>query len=177
MLFFLLFHNFDLVDPFFVKQTLFENPQTAQRGGVPISGEAVRVFQRFETKDSQAPIRSKPEALAVNLPANAGVQLHPQSEELRIIQTSIGPCDPRNAFPTRFQPFEDAFQQLQITDLSNVGKLTVPQTREPVQRALRLPAVDASNFSPAIPTDLPMTPVPGNAGGKVGNRYEVFIGL
>ena len=160
----------------FLKATLLETPNTIQKGGCPISGDAVNVWTRFQTVKNdpdKQPIRSQAQEFAVKIPPQSGVQIHPQSSDLRLVNKNAGPCDPKHDFPVRYQPYADGLDEMQITDLSSISKLTVPITREPAQRVFEIPPAVLAEFNTTLPMDVPDTQVPGGAGGPVGNEYEV----
>ena len=160
----------------FLKPTLLENPTTIQKGGCPTSGDAVNVWTRFQTvkqDPDKQPIRSAAHEFSVQIPPNSGVQIHPQSSVLRLVNKDAGPCDPQHDFPVRYQPYADGLDEMQITDLSSISKLTVPITREPAQRVFEIPPEVLAAFNTTLPMDVPDTPVPGGAGGPVGNEFEI----
>ena len=160
----------------FLKPTLLENPTTIQKGGCPTSGDAVNVWTRFQTvkqDPDKQPIRSAAHEFSVQIPPNSGVQIHPQSSVLRLVNKDAGPCDPKHDFPVRYQPYADGLDEMQITDLSSISKLTVPITREPAQRVFEIPPEVLAAFNTTLPMDVPDTPVPGGAGGPIGNEFEI----
>ena len=158
----------------FVKAKLMETTISLQKGGGPISGDAVNVWHRFqEVKEDtkKQPIRNSPQDFAVKIPPNSGIQLHPQSRDIRLVNKNATPCDPKHDFPLRHQPFSDGLEEMQITDLNNIGKLTIPLTREPMQRGFEIPPAVLATFDTTIPADVTPVAVPP-PGGPVGNESE-----
>ena len=158
----------------FVKATLLDNYVSIQKGGCPISGDAVNIWNRFrEVKEDpeKQTIRVSPQEFAVKIPPNCGIQVHPQSIDIRLVNKNATPCDSKFDFPLRHQPFLAADEK-QLTDLQNIGKLTIPLTREPTQRVFEIvpPAVLAT-FDTTIPMDVTPVAVPP-PGGPVGNEFE-----
>ena len=161
----------------FVQASLMETPKSLKKGGCPISGDAVNVWTRFQQvrgDPERQPVRSERQEFSVpNLPPNCGVQVHPQSIDLRVVNKDVGVCDPKRDFPQKYQPYADGLEEMQVTDLSGLSNISVPLTREPARRAFEIPPAALAAVDTTLPMDTPDTPVPGGKGGLVGNEFEV----
>ena len=161
----------------FVSASLMETPTSLKKGGCPISGDAVNVWTRFQQvkgDPDKQPVRSARQDFSVpNLPPNCGVQVHPQSNDLRLVNKDVGHCDPKRDFPQRYQPYADGFDEIQVTDLSGLSNISVPLTREPARRVFEIPPAVLAAFDTTLATDVIDTPVPGGKGGLIGNEFEV----
>ena len=161
----------------FVSASLMETPTSLKKGGCPISGDAVNVWTRFQQvkgDPDKQPVRSARQDFSVpNLPPNCGVQVHPQSNDLRLVNKDVGHCDPKRDFPQRYQPYADGLDEIQVTDLSGLSNISVPLTREPARRVFEIPPAVLAAFDTTLATDVIDTPVPGGKGGLIGNEFEV----